>query len=360
MNLDLGALKTIQNNFAQELRDAQAGKKTSLPFIKHTLPDSPLVSTDEVFQVLVIGGSVCKKALVRKTDGAIEIVKQETHPQPRFTSKEIFLSFIEKAVDKNVKTLAINFAFPLKPVFEDKKLDGIFLAGSKEHVFEGMIGAQIGKLIEEHLYNARKQKLRVSVANDTICLLLSGLTEHHWNQLAAGILGTGLNFAIFLDQTTAVNLEAANFDKFPQSSEGKEIDASSARPGTALLEKETSGAYLYMHFNKLLKKRGVQHKAISSTHELKNMALEEKDTEASGIARELLGYSAGLLSSAIAGIIQFQERDLIFVMDGSFFWEGRVFVNLVEHDLKQLIPSRNVTFASIKDSTILGAAKLVA
>lgn len=360
MTLDLATLKSIQNNFAQELQDASMGKKTSLPFIQHTLTDSPLVATDEVFQVLVVGGSVCKKAFGQKTDGAIEIVKQDTHPQPRFTSKETFLPFIEKAVDKNIKTLAINFAYPLTPVFEDKKLDGILLAGSKEHVFKGMIGARVGKLIEEHLYNTRKQKLRVSVANDTICLLLSGLTEHHWNQLAAGILGTGLNFAIFLDQTTAVNLEAANFDKFARSEEGKEIDASSARPGTALLEKETSGAYLYMHFNQLIQKRGVQHKSISSTHELKNVALEEKESEASGIARELLGYSAGLLSAVIAGIIQFQERDLIIVMDGSFFWEGRVFVNLVEHDLKQLIPSRDVTFVSIKDSTILGAAKLVA
>jgi Mn2+/Fe2+ NRAMP family transporter len=34
--------------------------------------------------------------------------------------------------------------------------------------------------------------IRVVVANDVICLLLSGLISHEWDTIAAGIVGTGL------------------------------------------------------------------------------------------------------------------------------------------------------------------------
>ena len=57
----------IKKNFLQELRDANAGKTTSLRFIKHVLPTEKLVSDDEVFQVLVVGGTVFRKALLKKS-----------------------------------------------------------------------------------------------------------------------------------------------------------------------------------------------------------------------------------------------------------------------------------------------------
>lgn len=59
-------LKTIQSNFLHELQDAQNGKKTRLPFIIHRISANPIVKDSEIFQVLVIGGTVARVAEVIK------------------------------------------------------------------------------------------------------------------------------------------------------------------------------------------------------------------------------------------------------------------------------------------------------
>ena len=157
--------------------------------------------------------------------------------------RKIFLNFIEKALRPDITYLALNFAYPMSPVSRDGYLDGNLIMGTKEHSFEGLVGKNIGETIEKYIFDTLKRKIHVAIANDTVCLLLSGLTQYRWNGLVGGIVGTGLNFAIFLDEATIVNLEAANFDKFEQSPEGKLIDQASARPNSALFEKETSGGY---------------------------------------------------------------------------------------------------------------------
>lgn len=356
---DLPALQKITANFLQELTDAAVGKETSLPFITHQLSPTPLVHEDEVFQVLVIGGSMCKSALVQKKGDAIEIKKISEKQQPPFITRFDTLSFIENELDKNVRILTLNFAYPLTPVFENNKLDGILLAGSKENTFSGLIGKKICEEIEAYIKEKRGQTIKASAANDTICLLLSGLTEYPAMSLAGGIVGTGVNFALFLDDKTAVNLEAANFDKFVQSEEGKEIDASSAYQGRALLEKETSGAYLHKHFNSILKKKNIRYHEITSTWELKKLAFKNIPG-ASPLANELLSYSANLVACAIAGITLFKKTDLTFVMDGSFFWGEDIYKDAVVNAVKKLVPQHSVSFANIHDNTILGAAKLVA
>lgn len=93
--------------------------------------------------------------------------------------------------------------------------------GQKNMCFEGLIGEVVGLAIEKKVLEVRQQQIHVGMANDTICLLLSGLTHTWWDHVAAGIVGTGLNFALFLDQHTLVNLESANFSKFEQLPEGK-------------------------------------------------------------------------------------------------------------------------------------------
>lgn len=356
---DLLTLQKTTANFLQELKDAALGKETSLPFIIHRLSSTPIVNDNEVFQVLVIGGSMCKSVLVKKKGNAIEIKKISEKQQPPFITRFDALSFIENELDKNVRILALNFAYPLTPVFENNKLDGILLAGSKENTFSGLIGKKICEEIETYIKEKRGQVIEAFVANDTICLILSGLTEFPAKSLAGGIVGTGVNFALFLDDTTAVNLEAANFDKFVQSEEGKEIDISSSYPGHALLEKETSGAYLYKHFNSIIKKRNISHHEINSTWELKKLALK-KIPAVSLLAHDLLFYSARLVACAISGITLFKKNDMTFVMDGSFFWGENIYKDAVANTVKKLVPQYKVSFANIQDNTILGAAKLVA
>ena len=85
--MDIQQLTTIQDNFLQELIDARDGKKTSLPFITHKMATTSLVNEGEIFQVLVIGGSVCKNAVVQKKGNDVIILKKSEKDQPPFHTK---------------------------------------------------------------------------------------------------------------------------------------------------------------------------------------------------------------------------------------------------------------------------------
>ena len=242
-------LKSITGNFVTELEKAKNGIKTSLPFIRHQLSLKPKVKKGEVFQVLRIGGSIYQNALVKRVHGKIAIVKSTQKPLPIFATQEIFLKFIDKTLNPDVAHLALNFAYPMEPVSRDGYLDGRLVAGIKEHSFTGLVGTLVGETIEKHIKNKYHRTVHAAIANDTVCLLLSGLTQFRWQGLVGGIIGTGVNFAIFLDEGTIVNLESAEFNKFPQTPEGKLIDKASKLPTSHLFEKEIAGGYLYQHFN---------------------------------------------------------------------------------------------------------------
>jgi hexokinase len=356
--MDIKTLVTITNNFVKELYTAQSGKKTSLPFIVHQLSSHPIVKPGETFQVLKIGGSILQKSLLTRPNGEILIKTFEENHLPVMTTKDIFLSVIDKNISSRASIIAINFAYPLKPVFEDGRLDGILMNGTKEHAFNGLMGSRVGKTIELYIKSKYGRDIKVSTANDTICLTLAGLTRHTAENLSGGIVGTGMNFAVFLDDTHLVNLEAAQFDKFPQTEEGKQVDMQSIERGGALFEKEVSGGYLYHHFNILLNKKQIRHPAIESTHAMDKIA-RGNISGVSDLARDLFDHSAALISCQIAGITNFKKHDMIFVMEGSLFWVGWRYKQKVEEYVKLLAPKYKITFEEIKDCGIYGAAKLV-
>ncbi|MDP2632686.1 MAG: hypothetical protein Q8P25_03110 [Candidatus Curtissbacteria bacterium] len=354
--MDIKTLKTVRNNFLKELKAAKTGKETSLAFIVHQLPQTKIVKENEIFQVIVTGGTVCKEAKVKYQSGKLKILQKQEMYASTFKTKADFLEFIRKNLDEETKTLALNFTFPIKPILRDSRLDGVLISGTKEHLFDGLTGKKVGEEIENYILQKSKKAIKVAVANDTIALLLSALTQYSWNQIAAGVVGTGINFSIFLDSEQLVNLESGNFDKFPVSEETKQIDRQSTQKNKYLFEKETAGAYLFKQFDQILKNKNIQHKQITSTAQLNALANKNLG-EPSEIARYLFEKSAGLVASAMAAITDFSQRDLVFVMEGSLFWHS--LRPKIERYLKQLAPEYRTKFAKIEDSEILGAAKLV-
>lgn len=352
-------LQAITKNFVEELRTANSGKKTSLPYIVHQFSGGPIVKDGEVFQVLVFGGSIFLNVLLEKRGRRIIIKSRERKSKEPYDTKESFLKTFAEELDPNVRVVAVNFAFPLSPVFEDGKLDGMLMSGSKEHTFHGLLGKRVGKIAQDYILKTQKRTISVSVANDTVCLLLSGLTEVATHNIAAGVLGTGMNFAFFLNDNTLVNLEAANFDKFPQTETGKIIDQHSVIPGKALLEKETSGAYLYQHFNIINEQEKLGAVPLASTLELDQL-IREGSLGVGEVAKMLIERSAELISCAIAGITLFKEKDMVFVMEGSMFWNATGYRRIVKRKLLELAPDYDIRFIKIEDSPVFGAAKLVA
>lgn len=351
--MDLKELQQITAGFVKELKLSAKGEKTSLPFVIHEFSPMPLVPDGEAFQVLKIGGSIGQNALVVKRGQKIEIKAMEEERLPLFTTGKAFLSYIKSHLRKSINFLAVNFAHELKPVWENNRLDGIPVRPSKEHAFIGLVGKQLGVTIEKFIHEKFHREITVSVANDTICLTLSGLTIVGAESIAGGIVGTGLNFALFLNQRQLVNLEAACFNKFPQSTEGKIINRQSLKPGEGLFEKETAGGYLYQHYNL---KTGSK---LTATHELDKVARGEIPGDKQ-VARELFKRAAQLIACQIAGIARFKKQPMTFVMEGSLFWVGYNFRKSVAETVKLLAPDYPVMFKAIKDCGIVGAAKLVA
>jgi hexokinase len=266
----------------------------------------------------------------------------------KFSNKEEFLQFFTELIDPQISVVAINFAYPLNPIFADGHLDGVLISGSKEYDFDEVVGEQIGKMISEEILAKRGQKISVSCANDTVCLLLSGLSQYSPDELFGGIVGTGINFAFFTMPNELVNLESSNFDKFSQSAAGQEIDRASLVPGRALFEKETSGAYLYRHYTA---------EQITSTHQLDQIA-RGSDIHAEE-ARNILDYSASLIACQVAGIMNFKQRNMVGVMEGSLFWKAQNYRSIVESYVTLLSPYA-VKFVSIDEDSLIGAAMLVA
>ncbi len=350
-------LKQITKNFKDELTFSSQGKKTSLPFIQNPLPKTSVVADGETFQVLVFGGTNARSALVKKQGNNLQIIKILEQQCPMFSTKNVFLSFLANNLDPEITTLAINFAFPVKPVYHNGKLEGELITGTKEHAFEGMVGENVCVEIEAYIKNKTGKSIEVSLANDSICLLLSGLTQDKSEHIGACIVGTGTNVAFFLSPTTAVNVESGYFNKFPQTEPGKKVDEHSLEKGTKLFEKETSGQYLYQYFNYAAS--NIPGASIKETRDL-DMIAANKQHKLSGLALDVITHSASLVACQLAGIVEFSKKDMKFVVQGSLFLKGYKYSEILQKTLTTLIPEYKVSFIHIEDADILGAGKLVA
>lgn len=356
--MEINEVKQITDNFVREIEEASKKQPSSLPFIVHTLPTKPLVKPGEEFQVIVIGGSIYQNALCRFVDGKLEIMKRSNGQKPYFNTKQDLLDFVDSLLMPDITIIALNFAYPLEPYFNDGKLDGKLMFAVKENAFEGLIGEAIGETFEQHLKEKYNRTVKVTVANDTICTLLSGLHYYNAEETACGIVGTGVNFAYFIDPLTPVNLESANFNKFTQSKYGKIVDTQSASPGKGLFEKEISGAYLFRHFNAYTQEHKLKEH-VNSTRELDAFA---KTCNGSGICeftKEIIERAAAYVAVQVAAITKVKQHDMKFIMAGSLFWRAWTLKDSVKKYVGYLVPEYTVEFVPIESCEIYGAAKLV-
>ncbi|HRN96779.1 MAG TPA: hypothetical protein PLD54_05005, partial [Candidatus Levybacteria bacterium] len=157
-------LKKIKDSFVAELIDSAENKKTSLPFIRHDLPRQSLVKEGEIFQVFVLGGTVFRAAICKKQDKKIIILSQQESIPPKFLTKKDFISWIIPYVDPSVRVIALNFAYPVKPLFQNNYLDGVLISGTKENVLEGLVGELVGKSISQACLETYKKNITVTVA----------------------------------------------------------------------------------------------------------------------------------------------------------------------------------------------------
>lgn len=355
---NIETLQEIRRSLVTEFTDAAAGKKTSLAFACHEI-SSAGTPEKTTARIIVIGGSNCVSADGVKTLRGVELSNIHEEPLPVFDNSATFLPYISAHIPESAELIGLNFAYPMEPVIRDGRLDGRLIKATKEHTFAGVVGHEVGRLIEEHLLATRGQKAGVITANDTVCLILSGLAKYHRRGLAGGVIGTGFNFGFFLDDTTLVNLESGNFSSFPVTDSCAAIDDDLEDRGKQLWEKEISGAYLYRHFNFYNEKLKLGLQTIASTVELDGLADHDPGT-AGDLARELLERSATFAAVQIAAIFDYLDTDHLNVLiEGSLFWKGWKYRQHVSDALTSLgVMYQQFSIDHIDQSSVLGGALL--
>jgi len=343
----------ICNSFCDQLTRSARGEITSLPFVRNRLPKVSAVQPGEIFQVFVVGGTNCETARIRfNTQGGAAILEHTRCPEvAKFRTVDDFLDFITAHVGVDARVIALNFGFALTPVASARGvLDGIMVGNdTKDHCFRGLVRQKVGAMIENHFRITQGRKVTVCVGNDTVCLALSAAARDIDPQsMAAGVVGTGYNLALFLDEYTVVNIQACDF-------------VSDDAPGISrkqLYRTEVSGGELYKRYNELAEKYALGE--LDSSKDLAALAASDKGN-GGALARALFERSASLVAAQLAGLYNFKGKParLSVVMQGGVFWDGPGYKEMVRGRLDRLgIPSEAIAFKKVKHADIVGAAKL--
>lgn len=351
----------LKNAFASELTLASQEQSSSLHFIKHHLPEKPLL-TKGLVQGIVIGGTNYINSVERITnDGSREIIERKTGILPTFSTKQVLMDFLNQQMDGRAEGLGINFAFPLKPTIGPfGALDATFIYGTKEHNFQGLT-EPIGQLAASIFDQKFHRRISVSVANDSVCLILAAKEK-----MDCGIIvGTGLGMSLrqrINGQDAIVNVEPGNFNKFTPFATLEKIDAQSERPTEYLFEKSLSGKYLYEHFNMVIAEFGLSIPPVRTSHELSAISESHTDKDIMDLSRNIITRSATMTTCALAGVYQFlgQPKQMRIIGDGSLFWNGWEYQTTIKNQLQKFGLNENaIMIKRVPDCSINGAIGLV-
>lgn len=370
--IPLYRIKTLQrlvHLFAQDIRNSLDGKESSLAGITYSIP--PINPAIEKGKTVVIGGTNSLSANWSVRNGKISFSRKRAFATPNFLDHAFFSdALLDKDVPSQNLPIGFNLAISMKSVLQNNSVDGVLAGGVKEIGIDKRYQNQPVAETFRRLCNSDAIiPPEIAVGNDTICLLLAGLSLPTKPGIA-GVVGTGVNFSLYVrneqgeakkqDTGTflAVNLESGRFSKVLRSSWDEIIDKGSKASGCYLTEKQVSGRYLYRLYNKIAESYDIP--LISSTQDLDNIM---KDASAKGyiLAHRIIERSAQLVAMQLAGILEFQSinsGEVYVLMEGSLFWKGYKYKKYVLKWLRQLAPGVIVVFQAVRQSNLVGGAML--
>ncbi len=350
----------IKSTFHLELVLASEGKPLSLSYLRHPLPERPLI-TEGKMQAIVIGGTNYEFSTVKIARNNQRFIHRKKPKGGPFDTVNALFGFIQARLEPDMDAIGINIAFPLEPAMgAHGELDGKLIQGTKKHALAGANGIEVGQRVNA-MYQVKFHKdIPVTVANDTICLALAG----NGDEDGGVIIGTGFNMSLREQQgmeKVYVNLESGNFDYFRADTILEKIDKASENPGNNRFEKMLSGPYLPLHFNLIASQRKLLVPRTTSSKRLTDWAINS-ETDAGTLAQALFERSASLVASQIAGLYEFRGRPetMTLIGEGSLFREGWCYEENIQHRLDLLnVPKGAIHFKEIQDSTIQGTIGLL-
>jgi len=282
-----------------------------------------------------------------------------------------------KTLNNKVSRIGYCFSYPAASRLNG---DAILLRWTKGLHIPDMIEKPIGEPLLDYL-NTHKgigSKFEdIKVINDTVACLFAGLSEAGFDTYIGLIVGTGTNMASLMrhdkieklnNKDTAlipVNLESGNFQPPHLTVIDGLVDAMSNNKGFQRFEKAISGGYLGEIF-----KTFFMHEKIKYNFDGENLskALTENpdnySKEKVQVARQICDRSAKLVAASIAGLVQTlvkqdsNTKKIGLAADGSVFWKTPGYKNLVESELKTLLPNGvSVTILpEMTDPNLIGSA----
>lgn len=394
MNVFLQISKMIENSFESKINDflrkhnfstELAGLKEKLAedmalglehpgkaqqaMIKAGSADIKEIKNGEKVIVIDAGGTNFRSCLVEKSENGLTITDFQKTFMPA-TDRELNKSEFYNAIADNIQRLKnkadkISFCFSYAiEITEDG--DGKILKFSKEVKAPQAVGTYVGKeLLSVLKERGWKTLKKITILNDTTALLLSGCLERQ--SQAAFILGTGMNSTYILNKQIIVT-ECGMFCELPQSDFDKVIDKTSIAPGTSILEKMTSGAYLGKIAKEMLiaaAKEGLFSKEaarkITNTDEIKasdfdGFLFPEKENEKTSrlnrifdttstedrqkalfLIKKLIERTASLCSLAILVLIEEcdKKEGVSIACNGSTFWKTPYLLEMIKDKLNK-------------------------
>lgn len=387
--IDQNELKIYSRLFCRELSAVLSNQISSLPAILNPICKvSPSPGYGIAISVGGTNGYASSFYISRK--GVLKFHNRFLFPLPQNTTRDKLFHLVTKNAlkvlnhPKNFPPIGIGLAYPLKPVLTHKYVDGELMYMTKGRNIEGLVGKRVGQEYHKFLKKEYGIDTTVLVANDAICLLLGGDGAE-----AAGVVGTGLNFAYwektyniaplklkelagFSQAEVAVNIESKNFNKIEGTKLRSIVDKESVDPGYSLAEKEAAGAYLFKIFNAGKKEiLGNKFPDLSSSDQIDEIVTgsytypietnEELQMKAQLFAQRILERSAQITAIELCGVLMKIGRTsgvVSIVMEGGIFWKAKNYLSLVNLYINTILPEVIPSFARLFGSSRRGIAVL--
>ena len=390
INLSNNQLLSIANDFKEKI---ETGLKTDNTEIKalptYIHPKKKELKGEAV--VFDLGGTNFRAAVVSVgSDIVIKEMVEKNITEMKisgYSQTDLYQSQLEIIRKLNIpKGLPVGycFSYPAKSLFNG---DAELIKWVKGVSIEDMEGHAVGKPLIDYLNgNSDFDFGEITVVNDTIASLFSGLMNTGFDAYVGLIVGTGTNMATFYPSgnitklkelenwtgETPVNLESGNFFPPHLSKYDDVVDQNSSSPGAQRFEKAVSGMYLGNVFGEAVSDENSYRNldAAGLTNMIKNPANYKKDhiELASGIYER----SAKLVAASLAGLIESLHevnpsiKRIQILAEGSLFWselnEGQTgYSKIVTGCLDELLSevglqTKEVVFSKVSNANLIGAA----
>ncbi|MCL1868597.1 MAG: hexokinase [Paludibacter sp.] len=290
--------------------------------------------------------------------------------------------FSLKTLDQSVTNIGYCFSYPAAARLNG---DAILLHWTKEIFITDMQGDNkqkdnpnniVGESLVKHLNTNQDINFKnIKVINDTVACLFAGLSEQGYDAYIGLIVGTGTNMASLMRRDKIeklnsketgripVNLESGGFNPPYLTVIDNLVDATTNNKGEHRFEKAISGGYLGEIFKTVFMYEKIKYDFDG--YDLSQLIASKDDAdEKVQVARQLAERSAKLVAASIAGLVQELVRQdentkkIGLAVDGSVFWKTPNYKNMVEAELKILLPVgvKVDIFPPMENPNLIGAA----